>query len=82
MKLAEMTLPELIKEKINNHLVEECKKAEYFVHLANDLIQGLYFLVYKQKGNVINHLDIKPDNIVYYNKKYILCDFGLSNVIY
>jgi hypothetical protein len=42
-----MTLPELIEERINKHKVEECKKAEYFVHLANDLIQGLYFLVYK-----------------------------------
>ncbi len=69
MEIGERDLEKEINERRNNNLYYSEKE---LINLASQLIKTLSLL----QKNHITHRDIKPQNILYVNGFYKLCDFG------
>ncbi len=61
-----------IAESIKNH----CKNIDDIVEGVLQVAETLAEL--HDKG--ISHRDIKPDNMLFYNERWVLCDFGLVDI--
>ena len=61
-----------IAEKIKDH----CKTIDIIVDGILQVAETLKEL--HEKG--LSHRDIKPDNLLYYNGRWVLCDFGLVDI--
>ena len=64
------TMP--IAEKIEGKCVDIDKTVDAIIQIAETLVQ-LHALGYA-------HRDIKPMNMLYYNERFVLCDFGLVDI--